>query len=82
MGNPPVLIADNKPLIYGNGIPAPWNTGTPVDGKKDDTPSVLPDARLYATWDSETKSFREPLKSRGNRGKAVVHGPRRVSRHI
>ncbi|KAF9029534.1 hypothetical protein BDZ89DRAFT_1065316 [Hymenopellis radicata] len=83
--HPPVLVADNNALTYGPGIPAPWNTGNSTasgDGKKEDAPPVLPDARLFATWDSETKNFREPLKGRGNRGKVVIHPTRRGSRLV
>jgi len=87
-----VLSRDNKPLTYGNGVPAPWNANPPADAnnpsgagaKKDGqvngvapkeaaTSAVLPDARLYATWDYEQKYYWVPL---GNtiRGRAAARG--------
>ncbi|KAF4612033.1 hypothetical protein D9613_003808 [Agrocybe pediades] len=83
LSHPPVLHRGNKPLIYGNGIAAPWNANavppgpdgapgtTPSTSKSKETPStnakespvkpVFPDARLFATWDYDTKDFRIPL---------------------
>jgi hypothetical protein len=36
-----------------------------TSGKSEDSPvkPVLPDARLYATWDYDPKDFRVPLRS-------------------
>ncbi|KAF9040159.1 hypothetical protein BJ165DRAFT_1407273 [Panaeolus papilionaceus] len=83
LSHPPVLVRGTKPLLYGSGIPAPWNMNalpdgpnannappsTPKDkdesGKDSNDKSakpLLPDARLHATWDHETKDFRAPLK--------------------
>ncbi|KAH8084869.1 hypothetical protein BXZ70DRAFT_957316 [Cristinia sonorae] len=82
LGHPPVLLRGTTKLVYGQGIPAPWNSSTipsaPTSGKpngkelngkekdkdKDDTSGaakLLPDARLYATWNWEQKSYKEPL---------------------
>lgn len=98
LAHPPVLHRGSKPLIYGNGIPAPWNANAvssgpdgvpatplvskpkdapPVNGKDPPVKPVLPDARLYATWDYETKDFKVPLNlpSRGrNRMGSVQAG--------
>ncbi|KAJ3873057.1 hypothetical protein F5051DRAFT_420150 [Lentinula edodes] len=72
--HPPPLTRNNKTLTYGAGIPAPWNVNTiPPDNAaanstkdsqtngKNVPPPVLPDARLFATWDHEHKDFRTPL---------------------
>ncbi|KAJ3838286.1 hypothetical protein EV361DRAFT_790057 [Lentinula raphanica] len=74
--HPPPLSRNNKALTYGVGVPAPWNTNTippdnaaPNNAKDSQTngkngpPPVLPDARLFATWDHEHKDFRAPLTS-------------------
>ncbi|KDR78410.1 hypothetical protein GALMADRAFT_95132 [Galerina marginata CBS 339.88] len=82
LSHPAPLHRGNKPLIYGPGVPAPWNANavpsipdavppTPQTSKPKDTPiangketpvkPVLPDARLYATWDYESKDFKIPL---------------------
>jgi len=93
LSHPPVLQRGSKLLVYGPGVPAPWNahTLTPADavppmsaklkegingisGKSEDSlvKPVLPDARLYATWDYEPKDFRVPLgptlRARGRMG--------------
>ncbi|KIK54643.1 hypothetical protein GYMLUDRAFT_249360 [Collybiopsis luxurians FD-317 M1] len=73
--HPPPLSRNNKVLTYGVGIPAPWNANTlPTENanaapnntnntkdSKKEPPPVLPDARLFATWDHEHKDFRVPL---------------------
>ncbi len=68
------MTVDGKQLTYGVGIPAPWNSSSatttttdPTTGKKEEKPCAVPDAKLYATWDSETKSYKEPL-GRGRQG--------------
>lgn len=84
LSHPPVLQRGSKLLVYGPGVPAPWNANSPTpadanpplsaklkegingtSGKSEDSPvkPVLPDARLYATWDYEPKDFRVPLAS-------------------
>ncbi|GLB44098.1 putative bromodomain associated [Lyophyllum shimeji] len=91
--HPPPLQRGTKLLVYGGGVPAPWNAnalpagdavpGTPGGGKEKDgeegaAKAVLPDARLYATWESETKDFRVPLATRGRgRGSGVISLGRR-----
>ncbi|KAF8966948.1 hypothetical protein BDZ97DRAFT_1806041 [Flammula alnicola] len=99
LSHPPVLHRGNKPLIYGSGIPAPWNANavtsgpdsvlpTPLTSKPKEAPSangkespvkpVLPDARLYATWDYEQKDFKVPLtplpRSRNRMGSIQASG--------
>ncbi|PPR02830.1 hypothetical protein CVT24_002227 [Panaeolus cyanescens] len=95
LSHPPVLHRGTKPLLYGAGIPAPWNMNalpdgpsapgapppTPKDkdgGEKDSSDKaakpLLPDARLYATWDHETKDFKVPLTSH----RPVAHGRSRL----
>ncbi|KAF8621464.1 hypothetical protein AX15_007758 [Amanita polypyramis BW_CC] len=90
LSHPPILYRGQKPLTYGQGVPAPWNSNpspseaatqpptpaTAKPGAKDaltngkeknkDANSqaksvVLPDAKLYATWDYEPKDYRAPL---------------------
>jgi len=83
LSHPPVLYRGNKPLVYGNGIAAPWNANAvppgpdgapaanPATSKSKEIPSantkdspvkpVLPDARMFATWEHEPKDFRVPL---------------------
>ena len=74
MSHPPVLHRGSKALVYGPGSPAPWNSNLPgQEGNgtggslpKDSSTAnsngapkpLLPDARLYATWDYDTKDFR------------------------
>ncbi|KAJ3512170.1 hypothetical protein NLJ89_g3678 [Agrocybe chaxingu] len=86
LSHPPILYRGTKPLIYGSGIPAPWNANaisvggdavpaTPATSKPKDAPGangkdspekpILPDARLFATWDYDTKDFKAPLAPRG-----------------
>ncbi|KAG7087472.1 hypothetical protein E1B28_013436 [Marasmius oreades] len=92
--HPPVLMRGTKQVIYGNGVPAPWNanlapstdltakdggggTGSGVNGiVKGDPPtkSVLPDARLFATWDYEPKDYRAPIPTHLRRGR-IGSGP-------
>ncbi|KAJ4481082.1 hypothetical protein J3R30DRAFT_3656749 [Lentinula aciculospora] len=83
--HPPPLSRNNKILTYGAGIPAPWNANTippdnTLNNTKDSTngksgpPPVLPDARLFATWDHEHKDFRTPLAPVKQRARlASVH---------
>lgn len=75
--HPPPLKRGAQTLVYGPGTPAPWNATNalapaPPPPKKDEKPAlngkskeepppVLPDAKYYATWDYESKSFKEPL---------------------
>ncbi|KJA22090.1 hypothetical protein HYPSUDRAFT_202355 [Hypholoma sublateritium FD-334 SS-4] len=40
-----------------------------INGKDSPVKPVLPDARLYATWDYETKDFKAPLNSTAARGR-------------
>ena len=83
---PPPLVRDGKKLTYGPGVNAPWNSGpvpaqTPSangvkkekDGKDAPPPKVIPDARLYATWNWEQKSHREPMR-RGRMGSVSLAG--------
>ena len=93
LSHPPVLQRGSKLLVYGPGVPAPWNTnsatsadaappmsakpkegvnGTNVKSEDSLVKPVLPDARVYATWDYDPKDFRVPLgsstRSRGRMG--------------
>ncbi|TFK20437.1 hypothetical protein FA15DRAFT_759368 [Coprinopsis marcescibilis] len=96
LANPPVLHRNSKPLVYGQGIPAPWNTAPlpALDAGVPATPSVskpkeipngkekdpdapkppMPDARLFATWDYETKDFTVPLPRNRNRVGSFASG--------
>ncbi|KAF8154078.1 hypothetical protein B0H34DRAFT_720219 [Crassisporium funariophilum] len=103
LSHPPVLYRGTKPLVYGTGIPAPWNanalpsadavpptplTAKPKDpavtnGKDSPVKAAIPDARLYATWDYETKDFKVPLASlargRGRIGSIQASGSGMIS---
>jgi hypothetical protein len=93
LSHPPVLQRGSKLLVYGSGVPAPWNAnsptptdvapptsakpkegvnGTSVKSEDSSVKPVLPDARLYATWDYDPKDFRVPLgtstRTRGRMG--------------
>lgn len=67
LSHPPVLYRGTKAVVYGAGIPAPWNSNPTLqegiavpakDKAKDGTKPLLPDAKLYATWDYDSKDFR------------------------
>ncbi|KAG5635122.1 hypothetical protein H0H81_012382 [Sphagnurus paluster] len=91
--HPPPLQRGSKLLVYGTGVPAPWNANAlpPGDGpvpakakekekekdeEREDGPKpVLPDARLYATWECETKDFRVPIVARRVGAGRQVGGP-------
>ncbi|TCD68995.1 hypothetical protein EIP91_009217 [Steccherinum ochraceum] len=88
--HPPVLLRGTTKLVYGQGVPAPWNSsaiplappavpqaGKPngskdTNGKDDPTSAakLLPDARLFATWNWDQKSYKESLPAvrRGRMG--------------
>ncbi|GJE95812.1 hypothetical protein PsYK624_120020 [Phanerochaete sordida] len=73
---PPPLVQDGRRLTYGPGVSAPWNSGPapPAQGapngvkdakkEKGDAPppKVVPDAKLYATWNWEQKTFRDAVR--------------------
>ncbi|KAL0952315.1 hypothetical protein HGRIS_006600 [Hohenbuehelia grisea] len=72
--HPPVLMRGTQKLVYGIGIPAPWNSAplgsstakegnAHVNGKDSNSTlkPTIPDARLFATWEAETKSYKTPL---------------------
>ncbi|KAI0688510.1 hypothetical protein BC835DRAFT_1419102 [Cytidiella melzeri] len=75
--HPPVLSRGTQKLLYGPGVNAHWNSGTGLPGvaptpqlpngvkkeKDKDTSAskALPDAKMYATWSWDQKSYREPL---------------------
>ncbi|KAG6820539.1 hypothetical protein H0H93_015710 [Arthromyces matolae] len=64
--HPPPLQRGTKLLVYGGGVPAPWNANAlPAGDVKDKedpegktNKAALSDARLFATWEVETKDFR------------------------
>ncbi|KAF8550712.1 hypothetical protein OG21DRAFT_1419236 [Imleria badia] len=78
--HPPVLQRGSQKLYYGPGVPAPWNSsvvsaaqgGKGEDGGmtngQDASSFTLPDAQMFATWDYETKQYKEPLGT-GRRGR-------------
>ncbi|KAF8990254.1 hypothetical protein BDQ17DRAFT_1372146 [Cyathus striatus] len=77
LSHPPVLHTENKALIYGSGVPAPWNrkpppdASTPANAKAKDVAAeqepegklVIPDAQMYATWDYTQKNYKVPINS-------------------
>ncbi|KAJ7799783.1 hypothetical protein B0H14DRAFT_2387847, partial [Mycena olivaceomarginata] len=74
LAHPPPLARGSKILKYGQGAPAPWNAGTTGagadgdgDGGKGEEDKKIPDARVYATWEYESKDFRVGIKNRGGR---------------
>ena len=77
LGPPPPLVQDGRRLTYGPGVSAPWNSGPlPPPGQangaakegvkkeKGDAPpqKPVPDAKLYATWNWEQKTYRDPVR--------------------
>ncbi|KAF9260429.1 hypothetical protein L218DRAFT_962578 [Marasmius fiardii PR-910] len=104
--HPPVLSRGSKQLMYGTGVPAPWNANLspstdPKDGaigqggsvggganpngkgvpgvngiiKGEQQPkSVLPDARLFATWDYEVRDYRAPIPGHLRKGRVASSG--------
>ena len=96
-----MLTQDGRKLTYGPGVNAPWNSGpappapTPSlangvkkekDGKSDAVPTkVIPDAKLYATWNWEQKSYREPIRRARNSvslSGTMGNGRRRSESHM
>jgi hypothetical protein len=81
--HPPVLFRQNQPLVYGNGIPAYWNSGEPVQAEQKGVNGVskdnkanqpaLPDAKLYATWQWDAKDYRIPLAITSNKTRARIN---------
>ncbi|KAG6813543.1 hypothetical protein H0H92_009935 [Tricholoma furcatifolium] len=68
--HPPPLQRGAKLLVYGGGLPAPWNAN-PLPGtagekeeKEETNKAILGDARLYATWEVESKDFRSGIMPR------------------
>ncbi|KAF7320990.1 BTP domain-containing protein [Mycena chlorophos] len=61
--HPPVLSRGPRLITYGTGVPAPWNSSEDKnrDAAKDGKPR-LPDAKMFQTWESETKDFAAPIK--------------------
>lgn len=64
---PPLWKSSNVADTYGPGIPAPWNSVPSKDDEKsgshEDKERVAPDARLFVTWEYETKKGTDPLPS-------------------
>ncbi|KAG6915093.1 hypothetical protein DXG01_013472 [Tephrocybe rancida] len=80
LSHPPPLQRGAKPLVYGTGVPAPWNANVlpPVDGtgeeeKEKKEKAALGDARLYATWEVENKDFRVGIAPRRTRNNVVAY---------
>ncbi|KAG6898019.1 hypothetical protein C0992_007015 [Termitomyces sp. T32_za158] len=71
--HPPPLQRGTKLLVYGNGVPAPWNANGPGGDKEEDEgqgkKSGLGDARLFATWEVEAKDFRVGIGPRRTRSR-------------
>ncbi|KAJ7046677.1 hypothetical protein C8F04DRAFT_1061335 [Mycena alexandri] len=80
--HPMPLTRGNKTLKYGSGVAAPWNAVAGAGGsesrnangdeggeghaKEKEKEKRIPDARVYATWEYETKDFKAGLKKRPN----------------
>ncbi|KAG6855968.1 hypothetical protein H0H87_008909 [Tephrocybe sp. NHM501043] len=87
--HPPPLQRGTKLLVYGSGVPAPWNANAvpPVEGGADEEKekkekAALGDARLYATWEVENKDFRvgiAPPPRRGGRAGSLAEISRNTS---
>ncbi|KAJ7180863.1 hypothetical protein C8R46DRAFT_1070783 [Mycena filopes] len=89
--HPPPLTRGNKLLKYGPGVAAPWNAVAVVEEPKkpkaadgdDETPrdrdrdkeKRIPDARVFATWEYETKDFKAGLKRPRGAGGAGASVP-------
>ncbi|KAJ7670527.1 hypothetical protein B0H17DRAFT_1141756 [Mycena rosella] len=65
LNHPPPLARGAKLLKYGPGVPAPWNAPEDKDKdavkERDAREAKIPDARVYATWEYETKDYRTML---------------------
>ncbi|KAJ7774720.1 hypothetical protein B0H16DRAFT_1508051 [Mycena metata] len=78
--HPQPLTRGNQQLKYGPGVAAPWNAlagagesknangddGGEGNAREKEKEKRIPDARVYATWDYETKDFKAALKKRPN----------------
>ncbi|KAJ7468545.1 hypothetical protein FB451DRAFT_1091994 [Mycena latifolia] len=87
LAHPPPLTRGTTLLKYGPGVPAPWNAPEEKDKdvtkERDAREAKIPDARVYATWEYETKDYR--TVSRRPRLQAAVPPPasaRRSSRAV
>ncbi|KAJ7222465.1 hypothetical protein GGX14DRAFT_388267 [Mycena pura] len=62
LAHPGPLSRGTKLLTYGPGVPAPWNAPedkNPDAAKERDAREPrIPDARVYATWEYESKDYR------------------------
>lgn len=71
--HPPPLQRGAKLLVYGSGVPAPWNAHGPGGDKEEEEgqgkKGGLGDARLFATWEVETKDFRVGIGTRRTRSR-------------
>ncbi|KAJ6468990.1 hypothetical protein C8R47DRAFT_799621 [Mycena vitilis] len=68
LAHPPPLVRGSTVLKYGPGVPAPWNAPEGKDGTadsakdRDEPKAKIPDAKVFATWEYETKDFRAVLR--------------------
>ncbi|KAJ7145926.1 hypothetical protein C8R44DRAFT_4720 [Mycena epipterygia] len=86
LGHPPPLARGAKLLKYGPGVPAPWNA--PEDKEKDvakerdPREAKMPDARVYATWEYETKDYRSVMRRPRVQAAPPTTSSRRSSRAV
>ncbi|KAJ6524477.1 hypothetical protein B0H19DRAFT_1199972 [Mycena capillaripes] len=69
LGHPTPLARGTTLLKYGPGVPAPWNApegskdaGGDVGKERDAKEAKIPDAKVYATWEYESKDFRAVMR--------------------
>ncbi|EKM52593.1 uncharacterized protein PHACADRAFT_261116 [Phanerochaete carnosa HHB-10118-sp] len=100
-GPPLPLVQDGRKLTYGPGVSASWNSGpqppqpqangATKDGmrkEKGDAPPAkpAPDAKLYATWNWEQKTYRDPVRRQRvgsvSLSGTIGNGRRRSDSHV
>ncbi|KAJ7484081.1 hypothetical protein B0H11DRAFT_1196802 [Mycena galericulata] len=71
LAHPLPLMRGAKQLTYGPGVPAPWNSPAAAAGggsadaepkERDAREARIPDARVLATWEYESKDFRSVMR--------------------
>ncbi len=74
MAPPPPLerasLSGTQTLVYGPGVPAPWNRLQGASAP--DQTTTVAEARLHSTWDYDTKDFTQPPTKRWKLATPVI----------